>query len=94
METWNHVKPPDTIDGARVIEWAWSGSAPFGTVPGADPPEVFGLAIATYDDIQFYRFSCDANWNTVQDGLYNSIAEAKAQLPEQYRNVEADWNAL
>ncbi|MCO6043170.1 hypothetical protein NG895_04570 [Aeoliella sp. ICT_H6.2] len=50
------------------------------------------MAIATYGDTQFYRFSCDANWNTIQDGLYDSVAEAKARLPEQYRYVAADWN--
>lgn len=86
-----HIPPPDEIDGARVIEWAWSGSDPFGEVPGADPPEVFGLAITTYDDIRFYRFCCDQNWNTVQDAVYNSIAEAREQLPDQYRNVPAHW---
>ncbi|MCP4095030.1 MAG: hypothetical protein GY880_28225 [Planctomycetaceae bacterium] len=85
------MNPPDKIDGASVIEWAWSGTYPFGEVPGAQSPEIFGLAIATYDNIEFYRFSCDRNWNTVQDGLYDSIADAKAQLPDQYRNVDAHW---
>ena len=83
--------PPREIDGARVIEWAWSGSTPFGVVPGAEPPEIFGLAIATYDDCDFYRFSCDKEWNTVQDGLYASIDDAKEQLPDQYRDVVAEW---
>lgn len=85
------MKPPKEIDGARVVEWAWSGTKPFGLVPGTEPPEVFGLAIATYDDVQFYRFSCDRNWETVQDDVYNSVAEAKEGLPEQYRNAEARW---
>jgi hypothetical protein len=85
------MQPPDEIDGARVIEWAWSGSIPFGEVPGADPPEIFGLAIATYDGIQFYRFSCDQDWNAVQDAVYESVADAKRQLPDQYRNVGANW---
>ncbi len=87
------MKPPDQIDGARVVEWAWSGSSPFGEVPGAEPPEIFGLAIATYDNIQFYRFSCDWSWNTTQDAVYDSIAEAKEQLPEQYRAVKVDWQS-
>lgn len=25
-------KPPKEIDGAKVLEWAWSGSKPFGVV--------------------------------------------------------------
>ena len=84
-------EPPAEIDGARVIEWAWSGDQPFGDVLGAQSPRIFGLAIATYNDKQFYRFSCDANWETQQDGLYDSIDEAKNQLPDHYRNVEANW---
>jgi hypothetical protein len=84
-------EPPSEIDGARVIEWAWSGDQPFGEVPGADSPKIFGLAIAAYDDRAFYRFSCDEEWETQQDGLYASIDEAKRQLPDQYRNVEAQW---
>ncbi|MFT7640322.1 MAG: hypothetical protein ACI9G1_002063 [Pirellulaceae bacterium] len=85
------MHPPDEIDGARVIEWAWSGLQPFGEVAGADPPQIFGLAIATYDDIQFYRFACNRNWNTTQDAVYDSVADAKNQLPEQYRNTEPYW---
>lgn len=55
------MKPPGEIDGARVVEWAWSGAELFGEVPGAEHPEIFGLAIATYNDCEFYRFSCDRN---------------------------------
>ena len=25
--------PPAEIDGARVLEWAWSGDKPFGVIP-------------------------------------------------------------
>ena len=84
-------EPPTEIDGARVIEWAWSGDQPFGAVPGADSTQIFGLAIATYDDREFYRFSCDRDWETQQDGLYVSVDEAKHLLPNQYRLVEANW---
>ena len=84
-------EPPIRIDGARVIEWAWAGDKPFGEVLGADSPEIFGLAIATYDDQKFYRFSCDQDWETQQDGLYDSINEAKRLLPDQYRMVEVNW---
>ena len=88
------MRPPDLLDGARIVEWAWSGSIPFGEVPGADSPEIYGLAIATYDGIRFYRFSCDQNWNTTQDAVYDSVAEAKHQLPEQYRNVKIYWQEV
>jgi hypothetical protein len=71
--------PPREIDGARVIAWAWSGSTPFGVVPGADPSEIFGLAITTYDNRDFYRFSCDKEWNmarpikNVPDACWQSL---------------------
>jgi hypothetical protein len=89
------MKPPATIDGARVLEWAWSGEKPFGHVIGGDTAEaIFGLAIATYDKTNtVYRFSCDARWDTVQDGLYSSVDEAKRQLPPQYQNVHVLWHA-
>ena len=83
---------PRAIGGARVIEWEWSGDQPFGEVPGARSRQIFGLAIATSDDEDFYRFSCDQCWNTNQDGRYDSITDAKEQLPAQYQSVEVVWN--
>ena len=85
-------RPPSEIDGARVIEWAWSGDSPFGEIPGSDPSLIFGLAIATYDDREFYRFSCDRDWETQQDATHDSVREAKAQVPDQYRNSEIVWH--
>lgn len=86
--------PPLEIDGAYVLEWAWSGQTPFGYVPGAESPEIYGLAIATYDFEQFYRFSCDKDWNTTQDALYDSIEQAKRMLPGQYKKVPAVWHVI
>jgi hypothetical protein len=86
--------PPTSIDGAKVLEWAWSGEHPFGEVPGAESPLIFGLAIATYDGQQFYRFSCDRHWVTQQDAVYDSASLAKEQLPLQYRRVPAQWIQL
>jgi len=37
----------------------------------------------------FFRTS-----HTVQDGLYASVRDAKEQLPDQYRNVAAEWHAI
>lgn len=86
-------RPPSKIDGARVVEWAWSGDLPFGEVPGAGSSLIFGLAIATYDDHEFYRFSCDRAWKTQQDAVYDSVVEAKAHVPNQYRNSEIVWHS-
>lgn len=84
-------QPPEEIDGARVIEWAWSGDLPFHEMPGGQLEQVFGLAIATYDDIKFYRFSCDGNWQTLQDAVYDSVSEAKMSLPECFGIREEVW---
>lgn len=89
------MRPPTHIDGATVLEWAWSES-PFGTVPfvdGSGAVSIHGLAICRYGDAGgVYRFSCNRDWETEQDGLYSSVAEAKSSLPTQYREVAADWH--
>ncbi|MGB8192789.1 MAG: hypothetical protein WCF67_12755 [Chitinophagaceae bacterium] len=91
------MNPPDYIDGARVIKWAWSGEKPFGFVGDENDPqkeEIYGLAICKYEDGDgIYRFSCGKDWETVQDGYYNTVAEALERLPEQYKNVTAHWNS-
>ncbi len=89
------IKPPAEIDGATVLEWAWSGEKPFGTVTYDSKEikaEIFGLAICKYaDDDKYYRFSCNSEWETEQDFDYNSISEAKNHLPAQYREMEIIW---
>ncbi len=89
------IEPPDLLDGAKVIKWAWSGQEPFGSVGGEDDiesEEIYGLAICSYSDHEgVYRFSCDRNWDVVQDSFYDSIEHAIKQLPEQYKNVVANW---
>lgn len=92
-------KPPKEIDGAKVLEWAWSGSIPFGTLKykggeedGQVAFEIYGLAICQYQKTgEIYRFSCDENWETEQDAPYDSIQQAKDFLPDQYKNVPVNW---
>lgn len=88
-------KPPKEIDGARVLEWAWSGEKPFGVIryeSGEIASEIFGLALCQYDESDFiYRFSCNSGWETEQDSEYRSVVEAKENLPEQYRYIKANW---
>lgn len=90
------MQPPSHIDGARVLEWAWSDD-PFGVVcasDGAEPIAIHGLAICRYDGCAtVYRFSCDQRWECAADGDYESIDQAKARLPDQYRGVPAIWRA-
>ena len=89
--------PPAEIDGARVLEWAWSGDKPFGVIPcgATEPPiEIFGLAICQYPASEkVYRFSCNSNWEVEQDSDYESSIEAKANLPRQYQEVKAVWES-
>lgn len=87
--------PPAELDGARVLEWAWSDDS-FGVVQsssGEVAAPIHGLAICQYDtDPNVYRFSCNNNWDVCQDQIYDSVQEAKDYLPEQYRRVPAQWN--
>jgi hypothetical protein len=94
------VEPPDELDGAKVIRWAWSGTAPFGHLPivggtdneASDSIDIFGLAICQYEDSDnVYRFSCDKDWEVQQDGVYKSVDDALRQLPDQYKLVTAKW---
>ncbi len=89
--------PPNYLDGAKVIKCAWSGQKPFGFIANTDnksQEEVFGFAICRYENSNnFYRFSCDKNWEVIQDAQYNSIEEAIELLPDQYKNVECNWQA-
>jgi hypothetical protein len=95
----NNNKPPKEIDGAKVLFWAWSGKEPFGTIKyvggnmdGKIAAEIYGLAICQYEkSSKIYRFSCNRKWETEQDSDYDSIEEAKEQLPFQYQKVDADW---
>ncbi len=88
-------EPPEFIDEARVIKWAWSGLQPFGFVGNeshAESEAVYGLAICQYKDSGLiYRFSCDRSWNTIQDSPYDTVESALSSLPAQYKNVEAVW---
>jgi hypothetical protein len=91
------MEPPEYIDKAKVIQWAWSGLQPFGIMSsedGSEREEIYGLVICQYEgSTNIYRFSCDKNWETVQDGVYNDIEEAVRRLPDQYKNVAANWHS-
>lgn len=88
-------KSPEYIDGAKVIKWAWSGQYPFGFVGNEENTEqeqVFGLAICQYEKSHsVYRFSCDKDWETLQDAPYDSVDNAINCLPEQYKNQKIIW---
>lgn len=87
-------RPPPLIDGASVLYWAWACDKPFGRVESTDGivvADIYGLAICQYPDGRVYRFSCCSSWETEQDAPYASVADAMERLPEQYRDVTAEW---
>ena len=82
--------PPEYLDDAKVVKWAWSGEKPFGFV---GEEAIYGLAICQYSGSNsVYRFSCDKDWVTIQDAQHDSIEQAINHLPEQYKNVFAEWH--
>lgn len=90
------IEPPDFLDGAKVINWAWAGQEPFGSVGNSDDSinniAIYGLAICQYQgEESVYRFSCDKNWETIQDSLYDNVKNAINELPEQYKRINAVW---
>jgi hypothetical protein len=88
------MHPPSHIDNALVLEWAWS-DFPFGSLTytdGSFAVAIHGLALCQYDgSSKIYRFSCDSQWECVQDDVYDSIATAKTNLPQQYRHAPIHW---
>ena len=70
--------PPAKLNDGRVLWWAWSGEKPFGATeaPGSETP-IYGLAICTYDDRTFCRFSCDAKWQVIVDSYHDRLEDAK-----------------
>lgn len=78
------MTPPDHIDGARVLAWAWSDQ-PFGHVTddaGAAAIAIHGLALCRYaDEARVYRFSCDAHWECRQDQVHDTLDSARDGLP-------------
>ncbi|HEY0652965.1 MAG TPA: hypothetical protein VGD65_07550 [Chryseosolibacter sp.] len=89
------IEPPDKLDEAKVIRWAWSGNKPFGVIPNLDSNEsieVFGLAICQYENSsEVYRFCCDKEWEVQQDSVYESVDEALSKLPAQFKLMVAKW---
>jgi hypothetical protein len=89
------VEPPEYLDGARVIMWAWSGKKPFGYLPyidGSSSIEIYGLAICRYGSSgPVYRFSCDRKWVVQNDMDYDSVEEALELLPDQYKQLSVEW---
>ena len=87
--------PPRTIDGATVLEWAWSGEIPFGVLTytsGENAAEIYGFAICRYPNAtSVYRFSCNKDWEAEQDSTYESVEAAKVNIPSHYNSALVNW---
>jgi hypothetical protein len=85
--------PPPTLDGARVLWWAWAGEVPFGELPGAEGEDhlIYGFAVCRYDSGEIYRFTCTKDWHVVQDMDHEDEEAAKADIPSQYDVSRVVW---
>jgi hypothetical protein len=86
--------PPSTLDGARVLYWAWSGDEIFGQVNftnGSLFAKIHGLAICKYETGPIYLFSCNEDWEVVGDYDFESVVKAKDHVSSQYGNQGIRW---
>jgi hypothetical protein len=90
-----NMEPPEKIDGAKVLYWAWSGNVPFFLLPsfddGAEGIPIHGLAICQYDNGAVYRFSCNQDWMVKNDSTHHSIEDAMSAPSGQYNVAEVRW---
>jgi hypothetical protein len=82
------MEPPKSIDGAEVLCWAWSGNEPFGLC--GDIP-IHGFAVCRYASGSLYRFSCDRDWESVNDSPQDTLEQAMSATPLNYRGAMIRW---
>lgn len=88
--------PPDTLDSAEVLFWAWSGKEPFWVMNDSDGSfcsEIYGLAICKYkEEDKFYRFVCSRTWTVQNDTVYDSLEEIFETTRVQSPKSEVKWH--
>jgi hypothetical protein len=98
-QSYKEVKPPPTLDGMRVLEWAWSDE-PFGLM-GPIPIHGFAICLSEHEPKYewiakrpdtFYFFSCNASWEVENDSEWGSVEDAKARLPRNYAKAKPNWH--
>ena len=74
------LEPPDELDGAEVLLWAFNPQKPFFIMEYSDGTKykpIHGFAICRYKgEKQYYKFSCDIKWNVENDSDHDSVEEA------------------
>ncbi len=93
----NHgiLEPPDELDGAEVLLWAFDPQKPFFILEYSDGTPykpIHGFAICRYPgENQYYKFSCDIEWQVENDWVYDILEEALQAAAD--RSVEpVIWN--
>ncbi len=88
-------EPPDELDGAEVILWAYNPVKPFFIMKSSDGNEykpIHGFAICSYKGSEkFYKFSCDRDWNVENDFDAASIEEA-VEIAKKQSSEPITWN--
>jgi hypothetical protein len=91
-------RPPNALDGARVICFAKVSDAvnPTGKTTHRKDGEVLSpaaaLAICQYSgDSQFYLFYCDEGWIVQTDTCHMTLDEAKDQAQFEYEGISSHW---
>ncbi|KPL76939.1 hypothetical protein ADN00_10125 [Ornatilinea apprima] len=73
-------EPPDELDGAKVLLWAYNPEKPFFMMlfeDGSNYKPIHGFAICRYGGEElFYKFSCNSEWEVENDSDHASIEEA------------------
>jgi hypothetical protein len=87
-------EPPEQLDGAKVLWWAWSGNAPFFVMPYSDGSggiQIHGLAICQYESGSIYHFSCNREWEVENDSNWSTIEGAMTGRSGQYDVAAVKW---
>ena len=86
---------PNEIDGAKVYYYLKieKNHRPTGNtkqiVNGELMRPAYGLAICKYDNqIGYYLFGCDENWQSITDTYHNSVEDAMKQGEFEYEGTK------
>ncbi len=93
-------KPPQELDGAKVLLWAILGEENEKTgavrlyADGQEQTKFSGLALAQYEKNQnsgVYLFYCNQEWEVENDSLYGDLEEAKSEAERQFIGLADRW---
>jgi hypothetical protein len=83
--------------GAKILEYVYLSSDQLSTgntkhsLSGEQIPEFGGLAICQYDDVEFFLFYCDHEWNVLTHLHRETLEDARDQASFEFLNLEGKW---